>query len=526
MKALVRDECAQPNPLVNFSGQFLCNSGATSLASNPLQAFGVPMQLTLEEQLTEEYLNDIGDRTSVPSTFDFTELKNHLLETNNDQYFKSPVSGQDYPCNQNVQKLQKRPFFKREDKWHDEMSATSTNKLAAKWCEEFNSLINNTKMETIWESVESVKDVSSSLWPTEFLSQFESTEKHEEIVTDNLANEFINEIATNSTTEDFGEELAKEFIEANTMKFENGFCKSFYDVYKFKKNNCFIGKEVKIEDSLKFIEQGQLSNAILCLESLLQKDYNDSKAWYLLGLCQAENEDDRSAICAFKQSANLNPSNGNVYLALATSLANESLNKAALEQLNYWIHSHPKYKNFLRLFLQPVNNIQSDDEVFAKIEQKFLHVVRCKSNQNDADLQNALGILYSIGGIYERAAEALRIAVSISRNDPRLWNRLGAVLNNSGRSAEAVGAFRRALELFPDYVRAKYNLGIASVEFFSEAIQCFLDALALQESSDDLGSSAIFNTLRTAVLSLYPENAPDILSAIYNRDTKRLRMIL
>ena len=44
-----------------------------------------------------------------------------------------------------------------------------------------------------------------------------------------------------------------------------------------------------------------------------------------------------------------------------------------------------------------------------------------------------------------------------------LWNRLGATLANGQRSAESIDAYRRALELSPGFIRARYNLGISCI---------------------------------------------------------------
>lgn len=48
-----------------------------------------------------------------------------------------------------------------------------------------------------------------------------------------------------------------------------------------------------------------------------------------------------------------------------------------------------------------------------------------------------------------------------------MWNRLGATMANSARSAEAISAYHRALELYPGFVRARYNLGIACMNLKS-----------------------------------------------------------
>ena len=44
-----------------------------------------------------------------------------------------------------------------------------------------------------------------------------------------------------------------------------------------------------------------------------------------------------------------------------------------------------------------------------------------------------------------------------------MWNRLGATLANGSRSEEAVDAYHHALQLFPGFIRARYNLGITCV---------------------------------------------------------------
>ena len=47
--------------------------------------------------------------------------------------------------------------------------------------------------------------------------------------------------------------------------------------------------------------------------------------------------------------------------------------------------------------------------------------------------------------------------------DPLLYNRLGATLANSGKTDEAIRYYQEALDIQPAYVRARFNLAVASM---------------------------------------------------------------
>ncbi|KAG9624971.1 TPR-like protein, partial [Aureobasidium melanogenum] len=70
-----------------------------------------------------------------------------------------------------------------------------------------------------------------------------------------------------------------------------------------------------------------------------------------------------------------------------------------------------------------------------------------------------------------------------------LWNRLGATLANSGRSEEAIDAYSRALEMRPNFVRARYNLGVSCINIgcYEEAAQHLLGALAMHRITEKEG---------------------------------------
>lgn len=47
--------------------------------------------------------------------------------------------------------------------------------------------------------------------------------------------------------------------------------------------------------------------------------------------------------------------------------------------------------------------------------------------------------------------------------DSLLWNRIGATLANNNQSAEAIEAYHRALEIYPGFIRSRFNLGISCI---------------------------------------------------------------
>ena len=70
-----------------------------------------------------------------------------------------------------------------------------------------------------------------------------------------------------------------------------------------------------------------------------------------------------------------------------------------------------------------------------------------------------------------------------------LWNRLGATLANSGRSEDAIAAYCKALAENPNFVRARYNLGVSCINIgcYPEAAAHLLGALDLHRVAGEQG---------------------------------------
>ena len=83
-----------------------------------------------------------------------------------------------------------------------------------------------------------------------------------------------------------------------------------------------------------------------------------------------------------------------------------------------------------------------------------------KIDGRNAQALNLAGVAYFQLGDQRRALKHLRQAVAGGTADVDAHNNLGNVLKAAGRLDEAETAYRRALEIRPDYADAHYNLGI------------------------------------------------------------------
>lgn len=262
--------------------------------------------------------------------------------------------------------------------------------------------------------------------------------------------------------------------------------------------------ENAFERGKQFLENGDIPNAVLCFESAVKKDPNNAEIWELLGTSQAENEKDPNAIAALKKSLELNPNNLNVLMALAISYTNESLQSHALKMLIRWLQNNPKYKH---LITSDILTATEDNASVAsslirgpdlrEIQNLYLQAVQENPTTVDADIQEALGVLFNLSSEYEKAVDCFRAACSIRPENAKTWNRLGASLANGNRSVEAVEAYQRALEIQPGFVRARYNVGIICINLksYNEAVQHFLTALNHQATSMQRSNLSNTNTI-------------------------------
>ncbi|RXK37661.1 hypothetical protein M231_05073 [Tremella mesenterica] len=264
---------------------------------------------------------------------------------------------------------------------------------------------------------------------------------------------------------------------------------------------------------------GSLTEAILLLEHALQ-DYVDPdpaqvELWTMLGLAHAMDEREDKAMSAYEMGRKELDKNtsvarsiaGKLLTNLAISYVNEELDLPALRAL----HAH--LLQFSQAIAGPTptqKELQDSQDPWApyqRILNSYLSLAQTQYAQHgevDPDVQVGLGVMYYMMNDYEEARLCWVEKLNRQPDDYLMWNRLGATLANSGKSEEAVNAYRRALELRPTFTRAIFNLGIACVNIgvYREAAEHFLYALSTHPSDGKGDSTTIWTALRQALVNL------------------------
>lgn len=496
---MVAADCGGPNALVGLAQNY-GTSNQRIAPSISRGASGLLPSSSLGEQFANDFLHQKASAAKAPSTFSMKALASQLP--------KQSTSSTTLANN-----------------WSSEYATRPGYQLASQWSQQYTTA--RPAYENAWASAtgtalpyqglaQSSTSVDSAMWSAEFLDNVDTSLRSSPMSSE-LADSWAQEYTAGRQDLFEGMETEWDTIQRNLSKVQKESDISHVQEYHHQEGNSFLTSANPMSEGDRLMQQGDLGNAILAYEAAVQKNPSDAEAWCRLGLSHAENENDAKAIAAFNNCLRIQPNNEEALLALSVSLANESVDNEALNQLEKWLvahqggdpstvqKAHAGYSSFL------------DHHTFEQVEERFLNAARQQSGTADADLQNALGILYNLNRNYERAVECIKLAIASRPDDARLWNRLGATLANGDRTPEAVAAYREALSRYPLYVRARYNLGISCLHLNShrEAVEHFVSALELQKGGTD--SSSIWPTLRSAAIRM--RGAPEeLLPALDRRD--------
>ncbi|EJT97401.1 TPR-like protein [Dacryopinax primogenitus] len=294
--------------------------------------------------------------------------------------------------------------------------------------------------------------------------------------------------------------------------------------YEFERENPYLTLHLSeslptlLQQALASSDPSALTRSALILEAMLQLDKTQTpqfQLWYTLGQVLVRDERDdkgiKALVRAVKDSAGHQDANSAI-LELAIAYVNQSYDMACFFTLLQFAHSrHSNKADIPDLGMIRGRAIWS---VRDAVKDIFISLAREQHAENivDPDVQVGLGVLLYSEAEYDRAAECFQAALSINPQNAVLWNRLGSCLSNGNRPEEAIGAYRRALEIWPNYTRAIVNIGVACLNMgaHQEAVEHFLSAIAMHDGSASTtaipssvkSNDDIWKTLRRTFLAM------------------------
>ncbi|KAK3986928.1 peroxisomal targeting signal 1 receptor encoded by the pex5 protein [Cladorrhinum sp. PSN332] len=271
--------------------------------------------------------------------------------------------------------------------------------------------------------------------------------------------------------------------------------------YMFEDENIFQASGNPFEEGLRIMnEGGNLSMAALAFEAAVQKDPQHVDAWVYLGTAQAQNEKEDAAIRALEQALKLDPNNLSALMGLAVSYTNEGYDSTAYRTLERWLSvRYPQVITPNDLSSAADMGFTDRAQLHDRVTNLFIDAARLAPDGDhmDPDVQVGLGVLFYGAEEYDKAVDCFQAALhssEVGTSNQReqvhlLWNRLGATLANSGRSEEAIAAYEKALSINPNFVRARYNLGVSCINIgcHAEAAGHLLASLDMHKSVEKSG---------------------------------------
>jgi peroxin-5 len=262
--------------------------------------------------------------------------------------------------------------------------------------------------------------------------------------------------------------------------------------YLFEPDNPYLAHQDPYAEGKRLVETGgNLSLAALAFEAAVQQNDRHIEAWTDLGACQAMNEKETPAIRAYEAALKVDQDHLGALMGLAISYTNEGYDTQAYTSLENWLQR--KYPSVMQMAPAAPPAILDRKAIHERITSLFIEAAMLvpEGQAMDADVQVGLGVLFYSDEEYEKAIDCFSAALTSpstsSSPEHLLWNRLGATLANSGRSEEAINAYERALNINPNFVRARYNLGVSCINIgcFQQAAEHLLGALAMHKVAEE-----------------------------------------
>ncbi|MEN3069277.1 tetratricopeptide repeat protein [Uliginosibacterium sediminicola] len=236
----------------------------------------------------------------------------------------------------------------------------------------------------------------------------------------------------------------------------------------------FIAK--LLSEALQKHKQGDLAQARLAYETVLQHAPQHFDALHLLGIiCGQSGEQDR-AISLITQALQVRPDAALAYKNLGTALNTQQRHAEALSAFDAALKidaGDDSAHNYRGIALHALGR-------YAESLASYDRALACR--EDNAETHCNRGIVLNDLGCSNEAVIDYQRALALQPERPETHNNLGVALKNLDRPLDALASYARALALKPDYLEALTNRGVVLHELgdIDGAIAAYDSALAIR----------------------------------------------
>lgn len=237
--------------------------------------------------------------------------------------------------------------------------------------------------------------------------------------------------------------------------------------YTFSGGNDLANHPAVHREFINIITKGNTARAIKALEAHLMKHPKDHAAWTMLGGLLQETDNDQKSVAAMQEALKIKPDCLTANLHLGVGCTNILDDAHSMMYLHRWLKLNPKYSGCAGPELVNESRLALGDfeseELFAisKILVERFEAARLQGGFNDPDFCTAFGVIAFCAKEYKLAVDMMTRVTEIDPNNFSAWNKMGACLAQLNEKGMAQMAYRRALDLKPNYIRPWVNLGLS-----------------------------------------------------------------
>ena len=239
-----------------------------------------------------------------------------------------------------------------------------------------------------------------------------------------------------------------------------------------------------VTDALEMMKAGKNDEAIPILKDYVEKNPNNAPVQFTLGKAYILTKQYEEAIPPLTKALELNASQGGAHFYRGIAHNQMGRDDEAIREFLAEIPINPDQD-------ATYSNLASIYEKQGKLDEALEYYKKAAEiNPQRPELHASMAEIYEKKGNQAMAEVEYKALADVDpANAAVTWYNIGAIAKNNDKNADAVKAFKKAVELDPKYAQAHRELGYALVQQgdFAGAVAHFNQYLALSPTAPDAG---------------------------------------